>query len=40
MVPNIPMYQRPDLWGVKKGLANFGAFAYADVVYEDIGWTS
>ncbi|GAA1040063.1 ABC transporter family substrate-binding protein [Virgisporangium ochraceum] len=40
MVQNIPMYQRPDLWGVKKGLANFGAFAYADVVYEDIGWTS
>jgi peptide/nickel transport system substrate-binding protein len=40
MVQNIPMYQRPDLWGVKKGLANFGAFAYADVVYEDIGWTN
>jgi peptide/nickel transport system substrate-binding protein len=40
MVPNLPMYQRPDLWGVRKGLANFGAFAYANVVYEDIGWTN
>jgi peptide/nickel transport system substrate-binding protein len=40
MVQNIPMYQRPDLWGVRKGLANFGAFAYADPVYEDIGWTT
>lgn len=39
LVPNIPMYQRPDLWGVRKGLANFGAFAYASIVYEDIGWT-
>jgi peptide/nickel transport system substrate-binding protein len=40
MVPNIPMYQRPDLWGVKKGLVNFGAFAYASIVYEDIGWVN
>ena len=40
MVQNIPMYQRPDLWAVRKGLANFGAFAYADTVYEDIGWTN
>jgi peptide/nickel transport system substrate-binding protein len=35
-----PMYQRPDLWGVRKGLANFGAFAYASTVFEDIGWTT
>jgi peptide/nickel transport system substrate-binding protein len=37
-IPNIPMYQRPDLWAVKKGLVNFGAFAYASCVYEDIGY--
>jgi peptide/nickel transport system substrate-binding protein len=37
-IPNIPMYQRPDLWAVKKGLVNFGAFAYASYVYEDIGY--
>lgn len=38
VVPNIPLYQRPDLWAVRKGLVNFGAFAYASKVYEDIGW--
>jgi glutathione transport system substrate-binding protein len=34
----LPMYQRPDLVAVKKGIVNFGAFAYASVVYEDIGY--
>lgn len=38
LVPNIPMYQRPDLWAVKKDLVNFGAFAYATTIYEDIGY--
>jgi peptide/nickel transport system substrate-binding protein len=38
VVPNIPLYQRPDLWAVRKGLVNFGAFAYAGKRYEDIGW--
>ncbi|MDW5327470.1 ABC transporter family substrate-binding protein [Plantactinospora sp. KLBMP9567] len=38
ILPNIPLYQRPDLWAVRKGLVNFGAFAYASRVYEDIGW--
>nr|WP_240948047.1 ABC transporter family substrate-binding protein [Planosporangium mesophilum] len=35
---SLPMYQRPDLWAVKKGLVNFGAFAFADPVYEDMGY--
>jgi peptide/nickel transport system substrate-binding protein len=34
----LPMYQRPDLTAVKKGIVNFGAFAYASVVYADIGY--
>lgn len=38
IVPNIPMYQRPDLWAVRPDLVNFGAFAYADKVYQDIGF--
>ena len=35
---SLPMYQRPDLAAVKKGLVNYGAFAYADIVYQDIGY--
>lgn len=35
---SLPMYQRPDLWAVKKEIVNFGAFAYASFVYEDIGY--
>jgi peptide/nickel transport system substrate-binding protein len=31
-------YQRPDKWFVKKSLANFGAYGFADIHYEDIGW--
>jgi peptide/nickel transport system substrate-binding protein len=38
LLPSIPLYQRPDLWAVRKGLANFGAFAHAGKVYENIGW--
>jgi peptide/nickel transport system substrate-binding protein len=38
ILPNIPLYQRPDLWAVRAGLVNFGAFAYASKVYEDVGW--
>ncbi len=34
----LPMYQRPDLVAVRKDVVNFGAFAYASVVYEDIGF--
>ncbi|WP_165449497.1 ABC transporter family substrate-binding protein [Krasilnikovia cinnamomea] len=38
VLPNLPLYQRPDVWVVRTGLVNFGAFAYASKVYEDIGW--
>lgn len=33
-------YQRPDIYAVKKGLANIGAYGFASIIYEDIGWTS
>ncbi len=31
-------YQRPDIWAAKKGLANVGAYGFASMAYEDIGW--
>jgi peptide/nickel transport system substrate-binding protein len=37
-VHSLTTYQRPDLWACKKGLANFGAFGSASMIYEDIGW--
>lgn len=39
-VNSLTDYQRPDIWAVKKGLANIGAYGFATIVYEDIGWTS
>jgi peptide/nickel transport system substrate-binding protein len=39
-VHSLTLYQRPELWPVKKGLANVGAFGFAQPVYEDIGWTN
>jgi peptide/nickel transport system substrate-binding protein len=37
-VHSLTIYQRPELVGSKKTLVNFGAFGFADWVYEDIGW--
>jgi peptide/nickel transport system substrate-binding protein len=37
-VHSLTLYQRPELWACKKGLANIGAFGFALAVYEDIGW--
>lgn len=37
-VHSLTLYQRPEIWAVKQGLANHGAFGFADIVYEDIGW--
>jgi len=37
-VHSITFYQRPEFWACRKGLANFGAKGFADVVYQDIGW--
>ena len=38
-VHSLPLYQRPDIAATKSPLANFGAFGFASVVYEDIGFT-
>ncbi|MBS2963317.1 ABC transporter family substrate-binding protein [Actinocrinis puniceicyclus] len=35
----IPFYQRPDFVAEKATLANFGAFGFADRVYQNIGFT-
>ncbi len=32
------LYQRPDVWGVRNGIANVGAFGISDPVYTDIGF--
>ena len=37
-VHSLTIYQRPELWAVKKGLANMGALGFADVIYQDVGW--
>ncbi|APT93239.1 ABC transporter substrate-binding protein [Corynebacterium phocae] len=34
----IPMYNGPSIVGVKDGLANFGALAFAELPVENIGW--
>ena len=35
----IPFYQRPQLEGQVKNLANYGAFGFADIVWQNIGFT-
>jgi peptide/nickel transport system substrate-binding protein len=37
-VHSLTLYQRPEMWIAKSGLANHGAFGFAEIVYEDIGW--
>jgi peptide/nickel transport system substrate-binding protein len=38
-VHSLAIYQRPELYACKKGLANFGAFGFEiPWVYQDIGW--
>ena len=37
-VHSLTLYQRPEMWVAKNGLANHGAFGFAEIVYEDIGW--
>src|SRR5688572_8569187 len=39
-VHSLPMYQRPDIWAAKKGIANMGAYGFASITYEDIGWVA
>ena len=38
-VHSLPLYQRPDIVATRSKLANLGAFGFASVVYEDIGFT-
>jgi len=38
-VHSLTLYQRPDLIAANSKLANFGAFGFADVQYQDIGFT-
>jgi peptide/nickel transport system substrate-binding protein len=38
-VHSLTLYQRPDIAATKSQLANFGAFGFASVVYEAIGFT-
>jgi peptide/nickel transport system substrate-binding protein len=37
-VHSLTLYQRPEIWAVKKSLVNFGAVGFADRIYEDMGW--
>jgi peptide/nickel transport system substrate-binding protein len=38
-VHSLTLYQRPDIAATTSKLANFGAFGFASVIYEDIGFT-
>ena len=38
IVHSLTLYQRPEMWVTKTGLVNHGAFGFAEIVYEDIGW--
>ncbi|MGH3918915.1 MAG: ABC transporter family substrate-binding protein [Pseudonocardiaceae bacterium] len=36
---SLPLYQRPNVVAVRDGVANFGAFGFADEIYTDIGFS-
>jgi peptide/nickel transport system substrate-binding protein len=38
-MPQVPLYQVTGAYAVRSTLANFGAPGFADVIYEDIGYT-
>jgi peptide/nickel transport system substrate-binding protein len=35
----IPFYERPEIEGQVKNLANFGAFGFADIIWQNVGFT-
>jgi peptide/nickel transport system substrate-binding protein len=37
-VHSVTLYQRPEIYACRKELANFGAFGFASIIYQDIGW--
>jgi peptide/nickel transport system substrate-binding protein len=39
-VHSLPLYQRPEIVAIKAGVANMGAYGFADIIYEDIGWVN
>ena len=39
LMPQLPLYQITGAYAVRSTLANFGAPGFADVIYEDIGYT-
>ncbi|GAA3694280.1 ABC transporter family substrate-binding protein [Nonomuraea antimicrobica] len=39
MVHTIPLYQRPDIWAVKKTVANYGARGYKFYNWAEVGFT-
>ena len=39
LMPQVPLYQITGAYAVRSTLANFGSPGFADVIYEDIGYT-
>ncbi|HTR78117.1 MAG TPA: ABC transporter family substrate-binding protein [Gemmatimonadaceae bacterium] len=39
-VHSLPLYQRPDIWAVNKNLANIGAYGFASIPYQNVGWVA
>ncbi len=37
-VHSLALYQRPDIYAAKKSLANMGAYGFASITYQDIGF--
>jgi peptide/nickel transport system substrate-binding protein len=37
-VHSLTFYQRPEMFVAKKGLANMGAYGFAEIVFQNIGW--
>jgi peptide/nickel transport system substrate-binding protein len=37
-VHSLTLYQRPQIWGIKQGLANIGSYGFKTPVYQDIGF--
>ena len=37
-VHSLTLYQRPEITGVKRNVANFGSFGFKSGLYEDIGF--
>ncbi len=38
-VHSLTLYQRPEIWAVKTGVANMGAYGFALIDFKNVGWT-